>query len=82
MGESYVCLLLILACLECGTSHAHSFDEFVTCPTVQMTNYLIEAFKNPVVINHTRSHVVPPLKGNDLERLRTFLQAQMQTSSL
>ncbi|KAL6771888.1 hypothetical protein ACKKBG_A28170 [Auxenochlorella protothecoides x Auxenochlorella symbiontica] len=46
-------------------------------PIKNMTNHLIESFDNPIVINHTRGHVVPQLAGHDLTTLRDFLQAQL-----
>lgn len=48
----------------------------------QMTNHLIESFDNPIVINHTRGHVVPQLAGHDLTTLRDFLQAQLANPKL
>jgi hypothetical protein len=47
-------------------------------PVKRMTNHLIEAFDDPVVINHPRGHVIPPLVGEDLAKLRTFLEEQRE----
>jgi len=45
-------------------------------PVKRMTNHLIEAFDHPVVINHSRGHVIPALAGEDLAKLRNFLEEQ------
>ncbi|KAG7668897.1 hypothetical protein Ndes2526B_g00612 [Nannochloris sp. 'desiccata'] len=45
-------------------------------PVKRMTNHLIEAFNNPLVINHSRGHVIPALTGEDLAKLRKFLEEQ------
>ncbi len=47
-------------------------------PVKRMTNHLIEAFDDPVVINHSRGHVIPPLVGEDLAKLRKFLEEQRE----
>jgi hypothetical protein len=47
-------------------------------PVKRMTNHLIEAFDNPLVINHSRGHVIPPLVGEDLAKLRKFLEDQRE----
>ena len=46
-------------------------------PVKKMTNHLIEAFDRPVVISHQRGHVIPALKGEDLEALKKFLVGLM-----
>lgn len=39
-------------------------------------------WQNPVVIRHPKGHVIPPLEGEDLQRMRDFLKARMQQSRL
>ena len=48
----------------------------------QMTNYLIESFDDPLVINHTKGHVIPQLPRPDLQRLKDFIREQQKSSSL
>lgn len=43
-------------------------------PVKPLTNRLISSFDSPVVISHPRGHVIPALQGQDLARLRAFLQ--------
>lgn len=45
-------------------------------PVKPWTRLLIECFENPVVIEHERGHIVPPLEGKQLEKLRNFLETQ------
>lgn len=47
-------------------------------PVKRLTNLLIDSFDQPVVINHTRGHVIPALAEPDLQRLRAFLQEQQE----
>lgn len=49
---------------------------------VQYSYKLVELFSNPVVMAHHRGHVVPGLNDEQLEMLRSFLQARMQDSTL
>ena len=51
-------------------------------PVKLMTNHLIEAFNSPLVISHPRGHVVPGLQGDDLARLRAFLEARAVEAAL
>lgn len=51
-------------------------------PVKRLTNQLIASFDHPVVINHTRGHVIPAMQPPDLQRLRAFLHAQLQEASL
>lgn len=47
-------------------------------PVKRMTNHLIEAFDAPLVISHARGHVIPALAGEDLAKLRNFLEQQRE----
>ncbi|KAK2079967.1 hypothetical protein QBZ16_002362 [Prototheca wickerhamii] len=47
-------------------------------PVKQMTNYLIESFDDPLVINHTKGHVIPQLPPPDLQRLKDFIREQQK----
>lgn len=47
-----------------------------------MTNYLIESFDDPVVINHAKAHVIPALAGPDLQRLKDFIREQQKKAFL
>lgn len=51
-------------------------------PVKRMTNDLINSFDNPVVINHTKGHVIPALQGPDLQRFKAFLQSHHREASL
>ena len=49
---------------------------------LQYSLKLAELFRNPVLVRHRRGHVVPGLEGEELQTLRSFLQARMQDSTL
>jgi hypothetical protein len=51
-------------------------------PVKHMTNLLIQAFDSPIVIHHPRGHVIPALKGEDLQRLREFLEFHAAEAAL
>lgn len=45
-------------------------------PVKHMTNDLIASFEEPepIVINHSRGHVIASMRGDDLQRLRSFIE--------
>lgn len=45
-------------------------------PTARYTKRLASAFTKPWVVSHAGGHVVPPLRGEQLEQLRSFLYSQ------
>ena len=51
-------------------------------PVKRLTNALIDSFDRPVLISHSRGHVIPALPEADLQRLRSFFEAQRQEASL
>ena len=50
-------------------------------PVKVLTNMLIDCFDSPVVIRHSRGHVIPTLRGTELETLKAFLESQSQARS-
>jgi len=51
-------------------------------PIKGLTNLLIESFDSPVVIRHTRGHVIPALQGEDLKTFRRFLESHAIDSAM
>lgn len=51
-------------------------------PVKRLTNQLIDSFDHPLVINHTRGHVIPALQPPDLQRVRAFLETQLREAAL
>ncbi|KAL4854860.1 NADPH-dependent aldo-keto reductase [Chlorella vulgaris] len=50
-------------------------------PVKRLTNQLIDSFNHPLVINHTRGHVIPALQPPDLQRVRAFLETQLREAA-
>mmetsp|Transcript_4027 Transcript_4027/g.10029 ORF Transcript_4027/g.10029 Transcript_4027/m.10029 type:complete len:298 (-) Transcript_4027:173-1066(-) len=72
--------------------HAAAFSQKVSVPSLHVFGdrdelkhphclELADAFANPIVISHTRGHVIPPLDGYQLACMRAFLTS-FQTAEL
>mmetsp|Transcript_5132 Transcript_5132/g.12975 ORF Transcript_5132/g.12975 Transcript_5132/m.12975 type:complete len:284 (+) Transcript_5132:213-1064(+) len=83
--------LIFAGLLSRDYRHATLYDTPIECPAfivygendpgARYTKKLASTFRNPHVISHPGGHIVPALKGSQLEELRSFLSSH-QSSKL
>ncbi len=69
-----------------------AYQEKIRCPALlswgtrdrlaPWSEMLVERFESPVTVVHDKGHVVPPLNGDQLAVLRTFLQQQQRAPQI
>ncbi len=69
-----------------------AYQEKIRCPALlswgtrdrlaPWSEMLVERFESPVTLVHDKGHVVPPLNGEQLGILRTFLQQQQRAPQI
>ncbi|KAK9813275.1 hypothetical protein WJX72_011766 [[Myrmecia] bisecta] len=64
--------------LRTPSLHVMGEKDFV----LKYSKLLAKLFKDPIVIMHPRGHVIPALKGDSLETMRSFLQTHQQAANL